>query len=149
MSATPLTEHSQAPSDKHGERAATATGSLREPCVLLKLGEIVLKGGNRHQFEQMLQANIRRALKETGVEIRFWQRDGVVVLRVAAGPTGNAAAHGPAAEAAADKIAERVKDVMGIARVCRAVRVARNPEAATAAAVDLAAGKQGSFAVRA
>ena len=35
--------------------------ALPEPCVLLKLGEIVLKGGNRHQFEQLLQANIRRA----------------------------------------------------------------------------------------
>jgi thiamine biosynthesis protein ThiI len=97
----------------------------------------------------MLQANIRRAVKETGVEVRFWQRAGVVVLRVAAGTSGNGAARGPAAEAAADKIAERVKDVMGIARVCRAVRVARDPEAATAAAIDLVAGKQGSFAVRA
>jgi adenylyl- and sulfurtransferase ThiI len=77
MSATPLTEHA--------EHAGTAAGTLGEPCVLLKLGEIVLKGGNRHQFERMLQANIRRALKETGIEIRFWQRDGVVVLRVAAG----------------------------------------------------------------
>ena len=75
--------------------------------MLLKLGEIVLKGGNRQQFERMLQANIRRALQETGVEIRLWQRDGVIVLRVAAAD-GNAAARGPAAEAAADKIAERV-----------------------------------------
>src|SRR5471030_2580697 len=100
MSATPLTEHSHTPPADHGERAAKATGSLREPCVLLKLGEIVLKGGNRQQFERMLQANIRRALKETGVDIRFWQRDGVVVLRVATGPSGSAAARGPAAEAA-------------------------------------------------
>jgi thiamine biosynthesis protein ThiI len=71
------------------------------------------------------------------------------VLRVADGTSGNGAARGPAAEAAADKIAERVGDVMGIARVCRAVRVAKDPEAATAAAVALVAGKQGSFAVRA
>ena len=92
MSTTPITEHG-----KHAGPAGPATGTFREPCVLLKLGEIVLKGGNRHQFEQMLQANIRRALKETGVDIRFWQRDGVVVLRVAAGPSGNGAAHGPAA----------------------------------------------------
>jgi len=144
MSATPITEHGE-----HAGPASAAAGTFREPCVLLKLGEIVLKGGNRHQFEQLLQANIRRALKETGVDIRFWQRDGVVVLRVATGPSGNGAAHGPAAEAAADKVAERVRDVMGIARVCRAVRVARDPEAATAAAIDLVAGKQGSFAVRA
>jgi thiamine biosynthesis protein ThiI len=36
---------------------AAATHS-REPCVLLKLGEIVLKGRNRQQFEKMLQNNI-------------------------------------------------------------------------------------------
>jgi thiamine biosynthesis protein ThiI len=39
--------------------------------------------------------------------------------------------------------------VMGIARVCRAVRVAKDPEAAIAAAVELTAGRAGSFAVRA
>jgi thiamine biosynthesis protein ThiI len=142
MSATP-------PLTAGAEHAATATGTFREPCVLLKLGEIVLKGGNRQQFERMLQANIRRALKQTGVGVRLWQRDGVIVLRVADGTSGNGAARGPAAEAAADTIAERVGDVMGIARVCRAVRVAKDPEAATAVAVALVAGKQGSFAVRA
>jgi thiamine biosynthesis protein ThiI len=139
MSPTPLTERAEA--------AATAT--LGEPCVLLKLGEIVLKGGNRHQFERMLQANVYRAVKETGVAIRLWQRNGVVVLRVADGPSGSHAASGPAAMVAADKVADRVRDVMGIARVCRAVRVAKDPEAATAAAVALIAGRSGSFAVRA
>jgi thiamine biosynthesis protein ThiI len=39
--------------------------------------------------------------------------------------------------------------VMGVARVCRAVRVPKEPEAAIAAAVELAAGCPGSFAVRA
>ena len=38
-----------------------------EPCVLLKVGEIVLKGGNRQHFERLLQANIRRALRELGL----------------------------------------------------------------------------------
>ncbi|MFI5083114.1 MAG: tRNA 4-thiouridine(8) synthase ThiI, partial [Streptosporangiales bacterium] len=63
--------------------AAAATGTLPEPCVLLKLGEVVLKGGNRHQFERMLQANIRRAIADAGGEVRLWQRDGVIVIRVA------------------------------------------------------------------
>jgi len=90
MSATPLTEHAEG-----AEHAAAATGTLREPCVLLKLGEIVLKGGNRQQFERMLQANIRRALKETGVSVRLWQRSGVVVLRVADSAAGNSAARWP------------------------------------------------------
>ncbi len=112
--------------------------------MLLKLGEIVLKGKNRQQFERLLQDNIRRAVRDTGIGIRIWQREGVIVLRVAGGEAG-----GLAAETAADLVAERMRYVMGLARVCRAVRVSKNPEAAIAAAVDLAAGRTGSFAVRA
>ncbi|HBW20491.1 MAG: tRNA uracil 4-sulfurtransferase ThiI [Streptosporangiaceae bacterium] len=124
--------------------APQLTTALHEPCVLLKLGEIVLKGKNRQQFERLLQDNIRRAVRDTGIGIRIWQREGVIVLRVAGGEAG-----GLAAETAADLVAERMRYVMGLARVCRAVRVSKNPEAAIAAAVDLAAGRTGSFAVRA
>src|ERR1700689_3715608 len=42
-----------------------------------------------------------------------------------------------------------MRDVMGLARVCRAVRVDKDPEAAVAAALELTAGMQGTFAVRA
>src|SRR5262249_21111336 len=131
MSTTPL-----------ADPAAAATGTLPEPCVLLKLGEVVLKGGNRHQFERMLQANIRRAIADAGGQVRLWQRDGVIVIRVA--QDGAAAA-----ALTADRIAERARDIMGIARVCRAVRVAKDPDAAIDTAVALMAGKEGSFAVRA
>ena len=117
-----------------------------EPCVLLKVGEIVLKGGNRQYFERMLQANLRRALRDAGPSVRLWNRNGVIVIRLA---TEHGQPAGQAAEAAMDSIAERVRDVMGIARVCRAVRVARDPELAMATAVALAAGRTGSFAVRA
>ena len=41
--------------------------ALREPCVLLKLGEIVLKGRNRQQFERLLHDNIRRAVRDLGL----------------------------------------------------------------------------------
>ena len=34
--------------------------------ILLKLGELVLKGGNRHSFEEKLMSNARRRLKEFG-----------------------------------------------------------------------------------
>jgi tRNA uracil 4-sulfurtransferase len=150
--------------------------SRREPCVLLKLGEIVLKGKNRQQFERLLQDNIRRAVRDLGIPVQLRQREGVIVLTLAAGeapgvelpggqpPGGEAAAGGggrapggavsaapdpAAAEAAVDLLAERMSTVMGIARVCRAVRVAKDPEAAIAAAVDLTAGRAGTFAVRA
>ena len=46
-----------------------ARAGLHEPCVLLKLGEIVLKGKNRQQFERLLQNNIRLAVADLGVGI--------------------------------------------------------------------------------
>jgi thiamine biosynthesis protein ThiI len=120
---------------------------LGEPCVLLKLGEVVLKGGNRQQFERLLQANIHKAMAGLHIGLRLWQRDGLIVLRVArnGGPPDGAADTG----ALVDSLAERAHDIMGVARVCRAVRVAKEPEAAIEAAVALMADKTGSFAVRA
>jgi tRNA uracil 4-sulfurtransferase len=131
---------------------------LHEPCVLLKLGEIVLKGKNRQQFERLLQDNIKRAVRDLGIPLQLRHREGVMVLTLAAAATpGSTTSAGPtagtvdgaAAEAAVDLIADRMGTVMGIVRVCRAVRVAKDPAAAIAAAVELMAGRQGSFAVRA
>ena len=132
MSALPLTS-----------RDAVAETALHEPCVLLKLGEIVLKGKNRQQFERMLHENIRRAVRDLGLRVQIWQREGVIVLRA----TEPGAAGSP--EAAADLMTERMRNVMGLSRVCRAVRVDKDPEAAAAAAVALTAGRTGTFAVRA
>ena len=134
MSALPLTEPVV-------PRQGTA---LHEPCVLLKLGEIVLKGKNRQRFERLLHENIRRPVRDLGIPIQIWQRDGVIVLRIVGGESG-----GATMEAAADLLAERMRNVMGLARVCRAVRVAKDPAAAAAAAVELTAGRPGTFAVRA
>jgi thiamine biosynthesis protein ThiI len=119
--------------------------SQTEPCVLLKLGEIVLKGRNRQQFDHMLQANIRAAIRDTGVPIQLRQRDGVILLRIADGK--DRGDEGWAA--AADQIATRVRDVPGIIRVCRPARVPKTAEAAVAAAVEATAGTTGAFAVRA
>src|SRR6266581_5503017 len=110
-------------------------------------------------------------MADVGLAVRLWQREGVMVLRTArsddapaAGTPGGPAAHAGTveagtveagtveaadAEAAADAMAQRAREIMGIARVCRAVRVAKEPEAAIAAAVAMMAGKTGSFAVRA
>src|ERR1700758_3507031 len=75
-------------------------GQLHEPCVLLKLGEIVLKGRNRQQFERLLHDNIRRAVRDLGIEVRVWQREGVIVVRVAGADRG-----GLGAETAVDLVA--------------------------------------------
>lgn len=115
-----------------------------QPCVLLKLGEIVLKGKNRQQFEHLLQNNIRLALRDLGIGVRLWQRDGVIVLI-----PSDAGASRESPQVQADLIAERMLSVMGVVRVCRASLVAKEPQAAIEAAVDLAAGRSGSFAVRA
>jgi thiamine biosynthesis protein ThiI len=127
-----------------GTRPGPALAGVHEPCVLLKLGEIVLKGRNRQQFEQLLHENIRRAVRGLGIGVRVGQREGVIVLRMAGGEAG-----GFAAETAADIVAERMGQVMGLARVCRAIRVAKDPDAAIEAAVALMAGRPGSFAIRA
>src|ERR1022692_705922 len=120
---------------------------LHEPCVLLKLGEIVLKGKNRQQFEKRLQNNIRLAAADLGIGLRLWQRDGVIVLSPST--AADSPADSEAAQTAADLIADRMLDVMGVVRVCRAVRVAKQAQAAIDTAAELAGGRPGSFAVRA
>jgi thiamine biosynthesis protein ThiI len=124
--------------------AGTAEHAAGEPCVLLKLGEIVLKGRNRRQFEHLLQDNIRAAVKDTGLPTELLHREGVVVLRVARDDRTEAE-HAQAV----DRVAERVSDVPGIVRVCRAMRMPKTPAAAVAAAITLTAGTTGPFAVRA
>ena len=84
-------------------------------------------------------------MDDAGLAVRAWQRYGVIMLRAPEGAAASAAE----ADATADKIAERARDLMGVAKVCRAVRVAKEPGAAIETAVALMAGKTGSFAVRA
>jgi thiamine biosynthesis protein ThiI len=114
-----------------------------EPCVLLKAGEIFLKGRNRQQFERLLQTNVRNAVRRAGVPAELTQREGVLVLRV---PRDGIAAAEHAV--AVRRVAAQVADVPGIARVCQALRVDKTPEAAVAAALALTSPASGSFAIR-
>jgi thiamine biosynthesis protein ThiI len=99
-----------------------------EPCVLLKLGEVVLKGKNRDLFERRLQNNIRAAVKGLGIPIQVWQREGVIVVRADSGTVEDV-----------DAIARRLGDVMGLVWVHRAWRVAKDVDATVRAALDLVA----------
>jgi tRNA uracil 4-sulfurtransferase len=113
-----------------------------EPCVLLKLGEIVLKGRNRDLFERRLQNNIRAAVRGLGIKVQIWQREGVIVVRTESGELADV-----------DAVARRMTDVMGIVWVHRAWRVAKEADATVQAALDLvgqhpALLRKGAFAIR-
>ena len=114
--------------------------------MLLKLGEIVLKGRNRQQFERILHGNIRVAAARP----RRAGRHAAArkASSCSASPTASSAAREAWAQAV-HQIAERMRDVPGIVRVCQPLRVAKTPEAISAAAMALTKGTSGTFAVRA
>jgi thiamine biosynthesis protein ThiI len=103
--------------------------------VLLKYGEMVLRGRNRRRFYEQLHRNVRRQLADLGpLELR--PRGGALAL--------------VAPEADADELLERALDLIGVTLVHPAAIVDRTPEAAIAAAVELLRGRPGeTFAIRA
>ncbi|MQY02459.1 tRNA uracil 4-sulfurtransferase ThiI [Actinomadura macrotermitis] len=107
-----------------------------EPCVLIKLGEVVLKGKNREQFERRLADNVRLAVRPIA-RVDVIRRHGVFIVR-----TKDATAE------LVDRIAMRITDVMGIVWAHRAWRVGKDLASVERAALELMAGRTGSFAVR-
>ena len=104
-----------------------------QQCVLLKFGEIVLRGRNRWRFYQQLHENVRRATRDLG-PVRMQQRGGVLALF---------------SEERPDELFERARDVIGAAVVNPAFVVEKTPEAAVEAAIELLRGREGkTFAVR-
>lgn len=103
-------------------------------CVLLKFGEIVLKGRNRVLFYAQLRRNVQRLLRDLGpLELR--QRGGVLAVL---------------SPAPVDELAERARDVLGVNLLHPALVLDKTPEAACAAAVDLLRDSGGAtFAIRA
>jgi thiamine biosynthesis protein ThiI len=105
-----------------------------QSCVLLKFGEIVLKGRNRVLFYAQLRRNVQRLLRDLGpLELR--QRGGVLAVL---------------SPSPADELAARAHDVLGVNLLHAALVLEKSPEAASAAAVDLLRGRDGeTFAIRA
>lgn len=105
-----------------------------EPCVLLKFGEMILRGRNRGRFYETLQQNVRRSLRDLApLELR--QRGGVLAV------------FAPEHE---DELVERARDILGVALLHPALVVDKTPDAAARAAVELLRGKPGeTFAIRA
>ena len=101
-------------------------------CVLLKFGELALKGRNRPLFVNALERNLRRLTADLGpLEVRH--RGGVLIVS------------GPVAE---DALVERCLALPGVSVVQPAVRCERDASAAADAAVELLRGRPGrTFAI--
>jgi tRNA uracil 4-sulfurtransferase len=105
-----------------------------QPCVLLKFGELALKGRNRPLFVGTLERNLRRATADLGpLEIRH--RGGVFIV------TGGEPQ---------ELLVERCLALPGLSVVQPGVRCERDATAAADAAVELLRDRRGrTFAVRA
>ncbi|WP_051095073.1 tRNA uracil 4-sulfurtransferase ThiI [Streptomyces sp. LaPpAH-108] len=104
-----------------GESQSSAPG----PCVLLKHGEVFLKGRNRHLFVERLHDNLRVALRGVGGSTWIKTAQNVTVL---------------GGQVPVATLVERARRVIGFNSVAPAVRVPSTLEAVTAAAVDALAG---------
>ncbi|MFI8946082.1 THUMP domain-containing protein [Streptomyces sp. NPDC053750] len=104
-------------------------------CVLLKHGEIFLKGRNRHLFTERLHDNLRLALRGIGGSTWIKTAQNVTVL---------------GGQVPQEALLERARRVIGFNSVEPAVRVPSELEAITAAAVDALADvpHRATFSVR-
>src|SRR3954447_23625947 len=108
-------------------------GVREQRCVLLKFGELALKGRNRPLFVNALERNLRRLTADLGpLEIRH--RGGVLIVTTTSDE---------------DELVERCLALPGVSVVQRAIRCERDPAAAADAAVALLRGRPGrTFAIR-
>jgi thiamine biosynthesis protein ThiI len=104
-----------------------------QQCVVLKFGELALKGRNRPLFVNALERNLRRLTSDLGpLEVRH--RGGVFIVT------------GPMPQ---DSLVERALALPGVSVVQPALRCERDPAAAADAAVALLRDRPGrTFAIR-
>ena len=91
--------------------------------ILCKLGEIVLKGLNRHSFEMKLMSNIRRRTQRYG-KFKFYSRQSTIYVEPAEDTCDLDAAY------------DACKKVFGIIAIARAVPCAKEKEAIFATAKE-------------
>ena len=100
--------------------------------MLIKFGEMALKGRNRKLFVAQLKKNLRRAIGP-GAELRM--RAGAIAVL---------------APMERDELVARAREVIGISVVHPALIVDKSADAAAAVAVDLLRGGEAqTFAIRA
>ena len=90
--------------------------------ILLKLGEIVLKGLNRRSFEQKLTANVRRRLAPIG-KFRVYCLQSIIYVEVEAG-------------ADMDTAFEALKKVFGVISLTRAAACEKDKDAIAKLAIE-------------
>lgn len=96
----------------------------RQQCVLVKYGELMLKGQNHARFEQCLFERIDSAMAGLEHPVRTERRGGVLML-TSASPQ--------------EQVVQRARQVIGLSLVQPALRVERSADAAAEAAVQLLA----------
>jgi len=91
--------------------------------ILLKQGEMVLKGLNKHRFDQRLQANIRYRIRGLG-KFKVYSRQSIVYVE-------------PADDSAdVDAAFEALRTVFGVVTLSRAAACEKTREAIAALAID-------------
>ena len=96
--------------------------SYQKEIVLLKCGELVLKGQNRSTFEDAMMKNARRRLEGLG-KFHIWKSQSTVYVE-------------PATDVEMDRVVERLQTVFGVVALCPARVVAKDWQAICAAAPD-------------
>ncbi|MFJ3297922.1 tRNA uracil 4-sulfurtransferase ThiI [Streptomyces bacillaris] len=127
--------HTSAPARMPAPRASDT--ARPGPCVLLKHGEVFLKGRNRHLFVERLHDNLRTALRGIGGSTWIKTAQNVTVL---------------GGEVPREALVERARRVIGFNSVEPAVRVPSDLDTIVAAAVDGLSGPEydgATFVVRA
>lgn len=92
--------------------------------ILVKYGEIILKGGNRPVFERVLMKNIKNALKNVA-QINMWIAQATIYIETEKDKL--------------DAVCERLLKVFGIVSVTRAGECAKDIESITKAACEYCA----------
>ena len=99
--------------------------------IVLRVGELFLKGANRYQFEDLLEANVRRAL--AGVEVQLERGQGRLFVECLPDEI--------------DRCLKRLTLVFGISSLSPAQSVPPNLDAIAAAALELTAEQLGRRSV--
>ncbi|NCA98314.1 MAG: tRNA 4-thiouridine(8) synthase ThiI [Clostridia bacterium] len=103
----------------------------KEKILLVRLGEITLKGMNRHKFEQQVIRNMKHRLKDLG-HFSIVQSHSRIWLE----PDLASSPEGFADDSQVERVINRIKDVFGVVSVSPVWRFSGGIEAIEAMAVD-------------